>query len=131
VKRVVLDASVGVKWFRHEPGSAEALDLLLSHGRGEVGLVVPSLFAYEVMSVAVRSIPSAECEELWRRFLGWRISVVDVGDRLMRDALSVRERLSCSLYDALAPALAEELDARLCSADRRAHEAWPDVMLVG
>lgn len=131
MKLVVLDASVGVKWFRQEAGSDAALDLLTSHGRGEISLVVPSLFVYEVMGVAVRSIPAPGCAELWRRFLGWRISVVELRDRLMRDALTVRERLSCSLYDAVAPALAEDLDAELFSADRRAHEAWPGVTLLG
>jgi predicted nucleic acid-binding protein len=130
-RRVVLDASVGVKWFRDELGSAEALDLLRSHGSGEVELVVPSLFVYEVVAVAARVLSAADARSFWDRFLTWRIGVVEVGDALVGEALGVREQLGCSLYDALAPALAVRLDAQLCSADARAHGEWPGARLIG
>ena len=130
-RRIVLDASVGVKWFRNEPGSAEAVELLRSHGRGEIELVVPSLFVYEVVAVAMRTMSAANASIFWERFVSWRVSVVEIGAPLVKEALLVREQLGCSFYDALAPALAVYLDARLCSADRRAHGEWPDVMLLG
>ena len=131
VRRVVLDASVGVKWFRNEPGSAEAVELLRSHGSGEIELVVPSLFVYEVVAVATRTMSAANAAIFWERFVDWRVSVVEIGAPLVKEALAVREHLGCSFYDALAPALAVHLDAQLCSADRRAHDTWPDVMLLG
>ena len=62
--------------------------------------------------------------------MGWRIGVVEVGATLVSDVLEVRGELGCSFYDAVAPALARELNARLCSADVRAHAGWPDVMLL-
>jgi len=130
VPRIVLDASVGVKWFREEEGTDDALELLRSHGRGEVELVVPSLFVYEVVSVATRSMPAAHADAFWERFVSWRVSVVEVGTTLVHEALAVREELGCSFYDAIAPALARELEARLCSADVRAHGRWPEVMLL-
>ena len=128
---VVVDASVAVKWFRDEPGAAEARALLAAHGRGEVTIVVPSLFVYEFMSVATPFLAEADLRELWTRFLDWRIHVREIGDGLMRDALAVRDRLGCSLYDAVAPALAERLEARFYSADERAHGAWPGAEFVG
>ena len=128
--RIVVDASVGVKWFRAEPGSAEALELLLSHGRGEVELVVPSLFVYEVVAVATRTMPAADARAFWDRFMSWRVQVVEVGAALVHEALTVSQRLGCSFYDALAPALASRLDAQLYSADRRAHAEWPKVVLL-
>ena len=63
--------------------------------------------------------------------MSWRVSVVEVGGELVHEALVVSERLGCNFYDALAPALASRLDAGLCSADRRAHGEWPEVMLLG
>ena len=129
-RRIVLDASVGVKWFRAEPGSADALDLLLSHGRGDIELVVSSLFVYEVVAVATRTMSAADAHAFWDRFMAWRVRVVEVGGELMHEALTVSARLGCSFYDALAPALAARLDAQLCSADRRAHGEWPEVVLV-
>jgi predicted nucleic acid-binding protein len=128
---VVLDASVGVKWFRDEPGSAEAQELLRRHGRGEIELVVPSLFVYEVVGVATRVMSTSDVRAFWDRFLSWRIGVREVGGALLEEALLVREKLGCSFYDAVAPALASELGGRLCSADRRAHGTWPGVELLG
>ena len=129
-RRIVLDASVGVKWFRTEPGSAAALELLLSHGRGEVELVVSSLFVYEVVAVAIRTLSAADAHAFWDRFMTWRVRVVEVGGELVHETLSVSARLGCSFYDATAPTLALRLDAQLCSADSRAHGEWPDVVLL-
>jgi predicted nucleic acid-binding protein len=128
---MVLDASVGVKWFRDEPGSDDARELLCAHGRGEVTLVVPSLFVYEVVAVATRVLSAADSHAFWQRFLSWRLGVVEVGAESMDQALAVREQLGCSFYDAVAPALAAQLGAEFCSADRKAHGEWPDAVLLG
>jgi len=50
---------------------------------------------------------------------------------LMREMFDVAGRLGCPLYDAVAPALAEEIGAVLYSADHRAHDMWPGVVLIG
>ena len=126
----MLDSSVGVKWLRDEPGSQEARDLLAQHGRGEVAIVVPSLFVYELFGVASRELAPDDLDELWRRFLTWRIRVREMDATLVPAALDVRRRLGCSLYDAFAPAVAEQADATLCSADARAHGNWPGVVLL-
>ena len=126
----VLDASVGVKWFRSEPGAAEARELLAAHGRGDLDIAVASVFVYELMAVASRT-PNVDATELWMHFIRWRIRVREIDSRLMLAALEVRRRSGCALYDAFAPALAEELGATLYSADRRAHGGWPGAVLLG
>lgn len=131
MSRVVLDASVAVKWFRSEPGTDEARRLLGQHGSGEIAIVVPSLFVYEFAGVATRVLDPAERDELWQRFLSWRIVVREVGDALIGDSMRIADRLGCSFYDAVAPALAEALGAPLISADREAHATWPGAVLIG
>ena len=126
----VLDASVGVKWFRDEPGSAQARDLLAAHGRGELELVVASVFVYEFMAVATRT-PGLDAAELWTRFVSWRIRVRELDAALMLGALAVQRACGCSLYDAFAPALAEELGAPFHSADLRAHGPLPGAVIIG
>jgi predicted nucleic acid-binding protein len=127
---VVLDASVGVKWFRDEPGSDHARALLKAHGAGEITIVVPSLFVYELMNVAARCLDPQDLVGFWERFLAWRIPVRSVGDDLVRASIAARATLGCSLYDAVAPALAAELDAPLYTADRAAHAGWPGASFV-
>ncbi len=51
---IVLDASVGVKWFTPKSGRDEALALLHRAAAGEVTLVVPDLFVYEVLRTVRR-----------------------------------------------------------------------------
>ena len=126
----VLDASVGVKWFRDEPGAAEARELLAAHGRGDLEIVVASAFVYEFMAVASRT-PALDSSELWSRFVSWRIRVREIDSPLMIAALEVQQTSGCTLYDALAPALAQELGATLYSADRRAHRDWAGTVLFG
>lgn len=126
----MLDASVGVKWFRNEPGSAEARELLRAHGRGEMTIAVPSLFVYEFAGVATRCLSAEEIRELWGRFLEWRINVREIGDVLVRDAFDIRDRYGCTLYAAVSPALSIQLDAPLYSADRKAHGGMPGTILL-
>jgi predicted nucleic acid-binding protein len=128
---VVLDASVGVKWVFDEAGSSEADGLLRAQSIGEIQLVVASHFCYELVSVAKRDRGPLGAIKAWEIITGSEIRVVEVDDVMMRAAIDVSVDLGCSFYDAVAPALARLLDAPLYSADRRAHERVPGVVLLG
>jgi predicted nucleic acid-binding protein len=128
---IVLDASVGVKWFRPEAGSDEALELLEAHRDGEMRLVVPSIFSHELVAVAVRQGGADLGRGVWRNVRAASLFEVELDDTVTQAALAVCERTGCAFYDALAPAVAELLDARLCSADRRTHGRFPGVRLIG
>ena len=126
--KIVLDASVGVKWFRDEAGSAEARELLRAHRVGELTMAVPGVFAFEVLDVARRRLGPDFALALWDEIEDADIAVVPSG--LVEGALRWSRRLGCTLYDAAAPALAEALDAQLVSADRRAHGQFPGVRII-
>lgn len=128
---LVLDASVGVKWFRDEPGSPEARDLMRAHASGDVRLAVPTVFLYEVLDVARRHLGADGARRAWRAFSNAEVAVLGPDAELMEVTLDVAERLGCTLYDAAAPALAERLGWVLASADRRAHGGVPGVVLIG
>ncbi len=126
----VLDASVGVKWFRNEPGSQEALRLLESHISGDVILAVDSLFVYEVLAVSSRDGIAADVELVWDDLRRVDLAVVPIGETLVAAAARQRDTLGCSLYDAFSCGLAELLDAPLYSADARAHGDFAGVRLL-
>lgn len=131
MRLVVLDASVGVKWFRDEPGSTQARELLREHASGTVRLVVPSLFLYEVLDVARRHFGTDGARRVWRSLLADDLAVASPDAELLGRTIDVAESLGCTLYDAAAPALAEHLGCELISADRRAHGEFSDVRLIG
>lgn len=127
---LVLDASVGVKWVKPETGSADALALLRAHGDGDVRLVVATHFLHEVVGVAARHGGASLGRATWQALRQARLTAIGLDDRLAEAAFRQVERLGCSFYDALAPALAFELGARLVSADARAHRGVTGVRLL-
>lgn len=128
---VVLDASVGVKWFRNESGSDEARALIRAHVAGEALLAVDTLFLYEVLAAGGRDGGPDRMACVWADLDSIDLAVVPPGADLVAAAAAQRWSLGCSLYDAFAPGLASLLGAQLVSADARAHGRYPGVRLLG
>ncbi len=127
----VLDASVGVKWFREEAGSDAARGLLRGHAAGTLRIVVPSLFFYEVIDVARRHFGIDVARRVWQSLAADEIVYSNPDADLLERTLEIAAELGCTLYDAAAPALADHLECPLYSADRKAHGALPGVVIVG
>lgn len=128
---VVLDASVGVKWIKPEAGRTAALALLDDHREGQLHIVVASLFVHDLVAVGVRHGGPDLGERVWSALRLANLTVIGLDDVVAAAALEQCKVLGCSFYDALAPALAEQLDAPLFSADARAHARFSRVTLVG
>jgi predicted nucleic acid-binding protein len=126
----VLDASVGVKWFKEEPGSGRARELYVQAASGEIALAVPTHFVHEVLAVVQREMSARAIPEGWRHIQASGVAVLPLSDEVVAEAALQCDALGCSLYDALAPACASLLGATLASADERAHGAYPGVHLI-
>jgi predicted nucleic acid-binding protein len=126
----VLDASVGVKWYRDEAGSDAAKALLREYGRERALLVVDTLFFYEVLRAATRDSFPEDSVRIWDDLVRLNLITVPLGNELVGAAVRARERLGCALYDAFSAGLADLLEAPLYSADARAHGAHPGVRLL-
>ena len=55
MNKVVLDSCVFSKLFLQEPDRHEAIALITELSRGNIQVLVPSLFLYEVLSIAAAS----------------------------------------------------------------------------
>jgi predicted nucleic acid-binding protein len=120
----VLDASVGVKWFRDEPGCRRAAELLHDVTSGAIRVVVPTHFAHEVLSVVGREGAGSDVVRAWDIIVESRVQMVTLTDEVVREAAIQCDSLRCSFYDALAPAVASLLSGTLVS-------AYPGVELLG
>lgn len=129
-RRIVLDASVGVKWFKPEGGSRQALTLLDGAIASEIVLAAPTHFAHEVLSVVRRYYSAGDVMPAWRLMEDSGITIIPLTTEVIAEAAVQCEALGCSFYDSLAPACAAMLGATLVSADVRAHGAFPDVLLI-
>lgn len=127
---LVLDASVGVKWFKDEAGSMAARRLYLRAAEGEVRLAAPTHFVHEVLSVVKREMGPRAIVEGWEYMRASGITIIPLTTEVIAEAARQCDALGCSFCDALAPACAVLLDATLASADARAHGAFPGVHLI-
>lgn len=127
----VLDSSIGVKWIKLEPGRAEAIALLEEHREGGTRLVVTAHFVHEVLGVAVKHGGPQLGERVWAGLRNADLTVIGLDDTLVGDAFAQCRLLGCSFYDALAPALADRLQATLYSADACAHARFDGVVILG
>ena len=117
--RLVIDASVAVKWIFPEPDREKdvdrALDLLRHIGSGRVEVVQPVHWLLEVSAVVTRIRPQAAADAA---------SLLDAMElpechdlEVLRRGISLAERLSHHLFDTLYHAVALECDADLVTAD--------------
>jgi predicted nucleic acid-binding protein len=119
---IVLDASVTVKWFASEPGSAEARALV--HGGDE--LVAPELIQAEVASALVKKALRQQLNlEEAREALALWFEAIEDGDIVLLpdvDYLAAASELALQLAhplpDCLYLAAAERLGVALVTADR-------------
>ena len=135
---IVLDASVTVKWFASEPGSAAARSLV--HTSEE--LVAPELVQVEVASALVKKAIREELspEEAHEAMTLWFEAISDGDILLLPDAdyLVAASELALHLRhplpDCLYLAVAERLGVTLMTADqafaRRAQRRSPLVQLL-
>jgi predicted nucleic acid-binding protein len=126
VTLVVVDASVGVKWFLRETSEAltdQAVGLLDRYDRQEIQFVVPGLFYVEIANA------------IWRALRGGRVSraVSDQAlvlltqrqfatvpsQRLLAGAFQIAADFQRTVYDSIYVALAMESKAQLITADER------------
>lgn len=127
---LVLDASVGVKWFKPEFGQAVALEMLRGAVADELTIAVPTHFVHEVLAFVRRYFSDEGIIPAWETLQDASLSVIPLTDEVVREAARQCALLGCSFYDALAPACAALLGATLVSANSRAHGSYPDVRLI-
>jgi len=121
MKRLVVDASIAIKWSFHEPLSEKAGELLVLHRRQKVQIVVPEFFYCEFASVCWKKVKMKlstvkeaiqaleDTDHLsFRRYSDHELSDVALDNALL---------YNISIYDALYLSLAEIYVAPLITAD--------------
>ena len=117
--RVVVDASVAVKWLVAGDGS-DAADRLLTDGDG---LYAPRLMASEVANALWRKVRLGEIERGQAGVLTAVVSEMPVrwsaDETVCADAVRLALALDRPVYDCMYLALAHRLGARMVTADAR------------
>ena len=129
-KKVVVDASVVVKWFLNEVDSAKALELLDAHIAGNMLLIIPDLAFIEVMNVLrYKGKSIEELAKANRALWDLQLHVEKTSSFLLEKAAQVALKYDFSFYDALYVALAGLFGVPLITADKDLQKA-PNVVLL-
>lgn len=136
--RLVLDASVAVKWYVPEDGSAAARALLDTNDE----FIAPELLLAEVTKVLWKKVRRGEIEADYARFILAQLcdsSLIDYRSiqPLSEAALEIALQWEQTVYDSIYVALAAAENTRMVTADTRLHSALaatslaPFVALLG
>ncbi|MEM2945925.1 MAG: type II toxin-antitoxin system VapC family toxin [Thermoproteota archaeon] len=118
-EKIVLDASVVVKWFTKEEYSMQALAVKTKYEAGEVDIVAPQLLIYEVVN-ALRYNPAFGSNELRRAvhdLEDMQITLYPFEADLAELTVEQAYRFGLSIYDAAYVALAFRLNSKYYTAD--------------
>jgi predicted nucleic acid-binding protein len=127
-----MDASVGVKWFVEESGTAKAVELLDGILSGNVVVYAPELLLYEVGNVLYKSkhfneIEIAEGLELLDS-CGLRLEQLNMP--LIQSTIDFMAQYKMTFYDASYVALAYSMHIPLLSADVKGHKKIKEVETI-
>ena len=120
-EKIVVDASVAVKWFNLEEYSDIADSMKEAHIRGNIRLVAPSLIVFEVAN-ALRYNPDlglSDVKNAVEDMLDLQISLVNPYPTLMERAVELAYKYGVTVYDSCCVSLAKEIGSIFYTADER------------
>ena len=120
---LVIDASVGVKWFsdRGEASLSQVLALRDSHIAGRIVITVPDLFFYEVANAIIHKqfIPLEAVQSAVASLFALGMNAVSTDSGLLEKSVVLSRKLGVTVYDACYVVLAQKLDCPLVTANPR------------
>ena len=128
VDKIVIDASVALKWqFKDEFETEAAMDMLSDFMNGKTELVSPALFAYEIvnaLTIAVvrKRLPGKEGADAINDILSLGIKLIDFSG-FEKLTFSLAQAYKRSAYDCAYLSLAEKEDSPLYTGDKRLFNA--------
>jgi predicted nucleic acid-binding protein len=135
---MVVDATVVAKWFLKDPLETDtdlADDILIALLAGDLELHAPRILSYEVSGLLARACltrpPGTGAARLTKdravqcvhEFFGLPIQIADATEDEALESLEMSVTYSKGLYDMTYIRLAQQLDCRWCTADRKVLQA--------
>ena len=136
--RLVVDATVAGKWFLKDPLETDtdlADDLLIALLAGDVEFYAPRIITYEVPGLLTRAcltrppgtgtarLAKDQALQCVREFFVLPIQIVETTGQEAEAALGLAVDYSKGFYDMTYIRLAQQLDCRWCTADRKVLQA--------
>ena len=122
-KKLVIDASIGIKWFKfeNENNLKSALVLREKILNNEITVFIPDLFLYEVLNTLLLNTGFIEEElnEALNTIYLMELQIINSDKDLTKRALSISYNYKITYYDSLYISLAEAYNALLVTEDKK------------
>ena len=130
--KIVIDASVAVKWFNIEEYSDEAVKLKNLHVAGIIKLIAPLHLIYEVGNSIWKNkqINNIDASNAVLYLLELEISLIPPDRKSIKRIMEIARNKNISFYDACYIELAEKYGIPLISADKKQIEASKDIIKI-
>ena len=127
----IIDASVALKWFVHEPSGQAAADKILQEVESDPrSFAVPDLFFAEMLHILCRVFrDESKVKEALTLLETLGFERVGLGHELMQLAAETSLKHKVTGYDAVYIATAKLLDGQWFTFDRQAHQKIIDLNL--
>ena len=120
---LVLDASVGVKWFSAagEGHVSEARAILLEYARGDLAVMVPDLFFHEIANALVhkKTLSAEQLSKAMSTLWALGLTTLRVNEDLLKAATQLAREAKITEYDAFYVVAAIENGCPLVTANPR------------
>ncbi len=129
---IILDASVAVKWFTQEEHHDKAITIRDKFIKGEIEIIVPDLILYELAN-ALRYNPnfnSKDVEDSIQSILDLELTITTPMPSILQKAIETAFAKDITIYDSVYMALAQNLNCKLITADRRLYDEVKDLGFV-
>ncbi len=119
--KLVVDASVVVKWYVEEEYSEKALKIFDDYSDGKLDLLSVQLMPFEVLN-SLRFNPEMgvrDLEKVGESLARAQIALFPILDGLYIDSVRIAIEYGTTIYDSTYLALAKSTDCNLCTADEK------------
>lgn len=123
MEKIILDASVIIKWFTREQDSDKAIVYLKSFYDNEIAILVPSLLFYELGNILLNKKSSKNrVTEIKKKLQGLQLEVKDMGIEWFQKIYENSLDYSISFYDASYITLMQNKNCKFITADKKLYE---------
>ena len=130
MSKIVIDASVVVKWFIEEIDSDKARFLRDKFIDGKIELTVPSLLYFEVLNALKYSqlFDQSELDDAGESLENYGFNVITIKDKIRKHMIKIAVNHEMSIYDASYLGLSIDLGEIYCTADEKIIKKLPSTL---
>ena len=123
MEKIILDASVVIKWFIEEEGDEKALKYLYLIKERKIYLVVPQLFFYELGNILLSKNSSIkDIRDIITELNNLPIEEENVGHLFFENVFQYAKEMKLTFYDASYITLMQNKNCKFITADKKLYE---------